>query len=160
MIPLLLEALKKRLAAGLGDLALVRQCKDGDKAGPPHIWIGDLPPKRSKEDWSALPGVILVPLSGHLGDEGGEAEVALICVVYNPEDGDGTGAEYDLGHLLSRITRLLLEALETKGCPLDDRFILLPDKSGKVLPWQKSEQQPKPFMQATMVSTWKYKGWE
>jgi hypothetical protein len=160
MIPLLLSAMKKKLTVGLGDLSLVHQSKDGDKAGPPHIWIGDLPPKRSGQDWSGLPCVLLVPLSGHLDDGWGEVEVALICIVYNQEEGDATGGEFDLANLISGVTRLLLDALETRGCPLDDRFNLVPDKRGEVLPWQKSEQQPKSFTQATMLSLWRYKSWE
>lgn len=160
MIPLLLEAMKKTLIEGLRDLPMVHQCKEGDKARPPHVWIGDLPPKRSDKDWGALPCVLLVPLSGHLNEDGGEVEVALICIVYNPEQGDSAGAEYDLANLMSKVAQLLIEALESKGCPLDDRFVLKPDKRGQILPWQKSDQQPKPFTQATIISTWRYKSWE
>ena len=160
MIPLLLEAMKKKLSEGLSDLPLVHQGKDGDKAAPPYVWVGDLPPKRSEKDWSALPCVLLVPLSGHHGDEGAETEIALICIVYNPEKGDGSGGENDLANLLSKVVGLLIDALDSKGHPLDDRFILRPDNRGRVLPWQKSDQQPKPFLQATIISTWRYKGWE
>ena len=160
MIPLLLEAMKKTLTDGLSSLSLVHQSEHGDKVGPPHVWIGDLPPKRNGKDWSALPCVLLVPLHGHHGDEGAETTVALICIVYNPEGGDGTGGETDLALLLSKVAGLLIDALDSKGCPLDDRFILQPDDRGRILFWQKSDQQPKPFTQATMTSTWRYKGWE
>lgn len=160
MIPLLLQSLRERLTKGLNGLSLVHQVEQGYKAGPPHIWIGDLPPKRSPKDWGGLPCILLMPLSGHYGDEGAVVEVALICVVFNPEEGDGTGGENDLSILLSAVTGLLIDALESKGCPLADRFILEPDSRGRVLAWQKSDQQPKPFIQATMTSTWRYKGWE
>ena len=160
MIPLLLATMKDKLTKGLGVLSLVHQGKDGDAAGPPHVWIGDLPPKRDGKDWGGLPCVLLVPLSGHHNDEGAEVEVALICIVYNPEKGDGTGGESDLANLLSRVTAILIDALDSRGRPLDDRFILQPDHRGRVLPWQKSDQQPKPFTQATIISTWRYKGWE
>lgn len=160
MIPLLLEAMKEKLAAGLNSLSLVHQSEQGDIVGPPHIWIGDLPPKRKNNQWTGLPCVLLTPLSGHQGEEGAVVEVALICVVFNPEEGDGSGGENDLAVLLSAVTGLLIEAQASKGCPLADRFILEPDGRGRVLHWQKSDQQPKPFIQATMTSTWRYKGWE
>ncbi len=160
MIPLLLEAMKAKLMAGLKDLSLVHQSEQGNKAGPPHVWIGDLPPKRNPKDWSGIPCALLTPLGGHHSEEGAAADVALICVVFNPEDGDGSGGENDLANLISKITGLLIEALDSKGCPLDGRFVLEPDRQGRILPWQKSDQQPKPFIQATMTSTWRYKGWE
>ena len=160
MIPLLLEAMQEKLTAGLSGLALVHQSGEGHKAGPPHVWIGDLPPKRTGKDWTGLPCVLLVPLAGHHDEEGAEVEVALICVVFNPEDGDGTGGENDLSVLLSKVAGLLIDALDSRGCPLADRFVLTPDNRGRVLFWQKSEQQPKPFIQATITSTWRYKSWE
>lgn len=160
MIPLLLKAIQEKLADGLKTLPLVHQGEGGNKAAPPHIWIGDLPPKRNSKDYSNLPCILLVPLGGHHSEEGAVVEIALICVCFNPEEGDGTGGENDLANLLSKVTELLIDALESKGCPLDDRFILEPDRQGRILPWQKSDQQPKPFIQATMTSTWRYKGWE
>lgn len=160
MITLLLEAMKHKLMSDLKNLSLVHQSESGDKAGPPHVWIGDLPAKRGQKNYSGLPCVLLTPLSGHHDEEGAEATVAIICVVYNPEEGDGSGGENDLANLLSKVTGLLIDTLDSKGCPLDGRFVLTPDSRGRVLPWQKSDQQPKPFIQATMTSTWRYKGWE
>ena len=160
MIPLLLESLKKKLTEGLREMALVHHSKDGDKTGPPYVWVGDLPPKRDPKDFSGLPCVLLVPLASYIDNGMGEVDIALICVIYNPEKGDAMGAECDLANVLSRVRGLLIDALESKGRPLDGRFVLVPDQHGNVLAWQKSDQQTRPFIQATMSSVWQYKDLE
>lgn len=155
-------AIKEHLASALSGLSLVIQAANGEKkAGPPCIWIGDLPPKRGKDKPDReIPCVIIIPLAGHQEDGCGIEAVALVCIVFNPEDGDGEGGENDLSVLISTIQGALMPALESAGEPLSRRFILEPDNRGRVLPWEKSGQQPRPFLQATITSQWRYKGWE
>lgn len=155
-------ALKKHLETELAGLNLVHQSDDGrDQAGPPRVWIGDLPPKRRKDAAGReIPCVVIVPHAGHQEDGHGMETVALVCIVYNPEDGDGEGGENDMSILISGIFKALMPALESKGRPLANRFVLEPDNRGRILPWEKSGQQPRPFLQAAITSQWRYKGWE
>ena len=67
------------------------------------------------------------------------------------------GAEQDLAILMSCITRVLGSCRET---PLERRFQLVPDHRGRLLAWEKAETNPKPFLQAAMLSHWTMKGWE
>lgn len=123
-----------------------------------QVFIGDLPPKQVNNKQQDIPCIVIVPLSGH--QEGGEVitSLALICIVYNPDGRDSEAAEADLATLLSGIVGAL--APFSQGVPLDDRFELEPDSRGRLLPWVKSENQARPFLQVTMTSQWKFKGWE
>ena len=137
----ILPALKACLTDGLADLHLLGQTAEGDAVQPVQAFIGDLPPPENGR--KPFPCVILVPVSGH-HEEGGEtAVIALICCVYNPEPGDAEGPEQDLAILMSGIVR-----------------VLVPDHRGRLLAWEKAETNPKPFLQAAMLSHWTMKGWE
>lgn len=157
----LTKTLKGHLANTLAGLKLVRQAAGQDQAGPPQVWIGDLPPKRGKDAVAReLPCVIVIPYGGHQEEGAAVETIAMVCIVYNSEEGDGEGGENDLATLISAVYEALMPALESKGLPLAKRFVLEPDYRGRILPWEKSSQQPRPFLQATITSQWRYKGWE
>lgn len=150
----ILPALKTCLTDGLADLHLLGQTAEGDAIQPVQVFIGSLPqPEASKP----FPCVILMPVSGHHGGGVENICITLICCVYNPEPGDAEGAEQDLAILMSGITRVLGACRET---PLERRFQLVPDHRGRLLAWEKAETNPKPFLQAAMLSHWTMKGWE
>ena len=151
----ILPALKACLTDGLADLHLLGQTAEDDAVQPVQVFIGDLPPPENGR--KPFPCVILVPVSGHHEEWGETAVIALICCVYNPEPGDAEGAEQDLAILMSGITRVLGACRET---PLERRFQLVPDHRGRLLAWEKAETNPKPFLQAAMLSHWTMKGWE
>lgn len=158
MSSLLAGKIKEHLDEGLKNLMLLGQSSAGLEKRPPKVWIGDLPPKRKDKDSRELPCVLIVPLAGHFEEGSMVMTVALLCVVYNQEDTDGAGAETDLLNLISKIAELLLPA--GQGTPIARRFILEPDERGRLLAWTKSENQPKPFVQADIITTWRYKAWE
>ncbi len=164
MSPLFLPALKARLLADLADLRLdwrgsgecVEPCR------PVRVFIGDLPPKkRHAGDTDKLddrfPCVLLVPVSGHSNDGEDAVTVALICGVYCGEEGDAEGAEMNLALLLSRIRQSLTPCLKT---PLERRYRLTGDAKGRLFPWEKSDMQPRPYIQATVMTEWRMKGLE
>lgn len=166
---LLHTLLKAHLIAALSSVRLAGQARVGEQVGPPRVYIGGLPPKRrpqGEDDPREVPCVVIVPHRGRLEiDSGGaitEESVGLICVVYNSGDdavdGDFEGVEADLANLVSAVIGALLPCAE--GRPLARRFVLVPDDQGKMLAWAKAEEQPRPFLQATIVSTWNFKGWE
>ena len=154
---LLTQKIKEHLEAGLADLPLLGQTSSGLEKRPAKVWIGDLPPKRKDKESRELPCVLIVPLAGHFEEGAMVMTVALLCVVYNNEEDDGTGAETDLLSLISKIAQLLLPA--GQGAPIANRFILEPDEKGRLLSWTKSENQPKPFVQADIITTWQFKSW-
>ncbi|UQZ90693.1 hypothetical protein C4J81_16380 [Deltaproteobacteria bacterium Smac51] len=155
----LINSLKKHLTEATADLKLVAQSDGGDILVPPRIWTGDLPPKKKNGSVREIPCVVIVPFSGHMDSEQFScAAIALICCVYNPEDGDSTGGETDLAALISKVSGALYPA--SQGVPLAGRYILGPDLSGRLLHWEKGDTQPRPFLQATITSHWSYKGWE
>lgn len=170
MSAVLLMRLKAHLEAVLLPILLLGQSNDGDVDCAAQVFIGDMPPKRQHRGRPGqppsaegdagrnLPCVVLVPVAGH--QEGGEnvETVALICVVYNPQSRDAEAAEADLGVMLSAIAGALTPC--ANGEPLSKRFTLEADSRGRLLPWVKSEAQPKPFLQATITSVWRYRGWE
>ena len=169
MIAMFLPALKARLLAGLADLRLDWRDSapaDADAEAAParavRIFIGDLPPKkRGSGDTEALddrfPCVVLVPLSGQTDSGEDAVSVALICGVYCGEEGDAEGAETDMILLLSRIRQSLAPCLKE---PLEARYRLTPDEKGRLCPWEKSDMQPRPYMQATLMTCWRMKGLE
>lgn len=168
MSAVLLMRLKNHLEEALQSVLLLGQSDDGDVDCAAQVFIGDMPPKRqhrgrpgqppSDDSGRNLPCVVLVPVAGH--HEGGEnvETLALICVVYNPQSRDAEAAEADLGVMLSAIAGALTPC--ANGVPLAKRFTLEADSRGRLLPWVKSEAQPKPFLQATITSVWRYRGWE
>ncbi|WP_300908886.1 hypothetical protein [uncultured Desulfovibrio sp.] len=176
MSPFFLPALKARLLADLADFRLEGRgsspCRqDGGQprsATGRHpdrsvqIFIGDVPPKKRRPgDAEALddpfPCVVLIPLSGQA--DGGEdaVTVALVCGVYCGEEGDAEGAETTLALLLSRIRQSLAPCLKT---PLERRYRLTEDAKGRLFPWEKSDMQPHPYIQATVMTHWRMKGLE
>jgi hypothetical protein len=165
MSALLQKRLKEHLVAALAPLKLagapLPEENVSDASCPPQVFVGDMPPKR-KDKTRDVPCVVLIPLTGHHEVEEGHTEavsvIALVCVVFNPEEGDAEGGEADLAALLSAITGTLLPCAQ--GVPLAKRFVLEADSKGKLLSWVKGEEQPRPFLQATMTSQWRYKGWE
>lgn len=153
MQPAFITVLQKHLEQALASLPLVRQ---NETVRPPRIFIGDLPVKQTERD--DIPCVLLMPVSGY--QQGGEAgiSVGLICCVYNNEEGDREGAEMDIALLLSAVTQALMPCVTA---PLASRYRLVPDpRTGFLLPWEKSDTQPRPFMQATLLSIWRMKGLE
>jgi hypothetical protein len=168
MSALLQKRLKEHLEAALAPLKLAgaplpsEEGNVSDASCPPHVFVGDMPPKRKDKALRDVPCVLLIPLTGHHEVEEGYTEavsvIVLVCVVFNPEEGDAEGGEADLAALLSAITGALLPCAQ--GVPLAKRFVLEPDSKGKLLSWVKGEEQPRPFLQATMTSHWRYKGWE
>lgn len=158
MNPLLAPLLKEHLSRELSSLTLVGQSGQEDAARPPQVFIGDLPAKRREKDAREIPCVVIVPLSGFQQEGACVTEVALICAVYNKEEGDGEGVEGDMALLLNALTRALVPC--ANGAPLGRRFNLVSDQKGRMLPWSKDDKQPQPFMQAIMTSTWNSKGWE
>lgn len=158
MNPRLLPLLQAHLQQALSTLTLVGQSGKDDIPRSPQIFIGDLPTKRREKDAREIPCVVIVPLSGHQQDGATVAEVALVCAVYNKEEGDAAGCEGDMALLLSAITRALVPC--ANGAPLGRRFNLEADSKGRLLPWTKDDKQPQPFMQAVMTSLWTGQGWE
>lgn len=171
MSAVLLARLKSRLEEALRPILLLGQSDDGDTECAAQVFIGDMPPKRqhrpkagqpsSSHESDAgrnLPCVVIVPVAGH--QEGGEnvETLALICVVYNPQSRDAEAAETDLAVMLSTVGGALVPC--ANGEPLAKRFTLEEDSRGRILPWVKSEAQPRPFLQATITSVWRYRGWE
>lgn len=184
MNPLFLLALKKHLEESLADLTL--ESRDStDAPRQVQIFIGDLPPKKrrpgssEKKDTNGLapsqmqgasggkatpeklddyfPCVVLVPASGQLDSGEDVVTVAVIYGVYCPEDGDAEGAEMDHGVLLSRIKQSLYPCLKS---PLDARYRLTEDAKGRLFPWEKSDLQPRPYIQSTLMTHWRMKGLE
>lgn len=166
MIAMFLPALKARLLTDLAELRLALRPSavsgSGEEFRTVQIFIGDLPPKRRRSgDTEALddrfPCVVLVPLSGQT--ESGEDAVtaALICGVYCGEEGDAEGAETDMALLLSRIRQSLAPCLKE---PLEARYRLTPDEKGRLFSWEKTDMQPRPYMQATLMTQWRMKGLE
>ncbi len=157
MNPALPLALKKALETALADLALERQGGrgKGDAQRPARVFIGDLPAK--KEEVHDLPCVLVIPAQGW--EEGGEscATVGLVCCVYNGEDGDREGAEMDMALLINAATRALMPFRQT---PLERKFRLVPDAEGRYLRWDKTDTQPRPYAQASLISHWRMKGVE
>lgn len=171
MSAVLLMRLKSHLEKALRPILLLGQSDDGDVECAAQVFIGDLPPKRQhrarpgqqpssgeSDAGRNLPCVVIVPVAGH--QEGGEnvETVALICVVYNPQSRDAEAAEADLAVMLSTVTGVLAPC--ANGDPLAKRFSLDEDNRGRILPWVKSEAQPRPFLQTTITSVWRYRGWE
>ncbi len=174
MSPFFLPALKARLLADLADLRLDRRAPVSFSAPAPaaraasvdgfpaQVFIGDLPPKKRRPCDAEKPGepfpcVVLIPLSGQT-DSGEDAmTVALICGVYCGEEGDAEGAETDMALLLSRIRQSLAPCLKA---PLDGRYRLTPDEKGRLFPWEKTDTQPRPYLQATVMTHWRMKGLE
>lgn len=166
MNPLFLPTLKARLLADLADLRLDWRgpVPDGEAepSRPVQVFIGDMPPKKRRPGDAEKPGdrfpcIVLAPVSGQT--DGGEdaATVALIYGVYCGEDGDAEGAEMDSALLLSRIRQSLFPCLKS---PLDRRYRLAEDAKGRLFPWEKSDMQPRPYVQATVMTHWRMKGLE
>lgn len=170
MSAVLLARLKSRLEEALRPIFLLGQSDDGDTECAAQVFIGDMPPKRQHRSRTGqqpasegdagrnLPCVVIVPIAGH--QEGGEnvETLALICVVYNPQSRDAEAAEADLAVMLSTVGGALAPC--ANGEPLARRFNMEEDSRGRTLPWVKSEAQPRPFLQATITSVWRYRGWE
>lgn len=167
MSAVLLMRLKEHLEEALRPVLLLGQSDNGDVECAAQVFIGDMPPKRQQRSKPGqnvddtgrnLPCVVIVPVAGH--QEGGEAveTLALICVVYNPQSRDAEAAEADLAVMLSTVTGALAPC--ANGVPLAKRFNLEADPRGRLLQWVKSEAQPRPFLQATITSVWRYRGWE
>lgn len=165
MIALLLTEIQKRLVADLADLSLRHQGRtpSEDFAGPPHVWIGDTPPKNG--DKPIFPAVVLIPVGAYQNETDGLCTVAIDmdCTVYNIEGdgkkkGDTEGGEYDMANLMGWITRSLIKCSLTRGKGewLVNKYYLVPDPSGKVLYWQKYAEQTRPLLQAVMHSVWQF----
>ncbi len=162
MNPFFLKAVKTRLETDLADLML--ENRNGDQSSLRHVkfFIGDLPPKQrrtteveSPED--PFPCVVIVPASGH-GDGGEDVvSVALIYGIYCPESGDAEAAEMDHALLLSRIRQSLFPCCKA---PLEQRYRLTEDTKGRLFPWEKSDMQARPYIQATVMTHWRMKGLE
>ena len=160
--------LKAHLEEALRPILLLGQSDAGDVECAAQVFIGDMPPKRqnrakpgqppSDDSGRNLPCVVIVPVTGRQEDGESVTTVALICVVYNPQSRDAEAAEADLAVMLSTVTGALAPC--ANGEPLARRFNLEADSRGRLLPWVKSEAQPRPFLQATMTSIWRYRGWE
>lgn len=178
-----LPSIQQALAAYLSDLSLTKharkevhknfvkatrgqqeqQTTDQSKAQPENaeqppipVYIGDLP-EDAKE--SPFPCVILLPLSGFA--EGGEffEELAIMAGVYNGEKGDAEGQEMELSLLIGHIAHFLHEALED---PINNQFTCIRDERGRYMRWQRTDiiNQPSPFAQATLITTWSMLGWQ
>lgn len=166
MSAVLLMRLKSCLEEALRPVLLLGQSDKGDVECAAQVFIGDIPPKRqhkpgqkaSDDSGRNVPCVVIVPVAGHQEKGEGVETLAFICVVYNPDSRDAEAAEGDLAVLLSTVTGALAPCAE--GVPLAKRFTLEADARGRLLPWVKSEDQPRPFLQATITSIWRYRGWE
>lgn len=168
MSAILLPKLQAHLEAALRSVRLLGQSDAGDVECNAQVFIGDMPPKRQhkpspgqpsvNDTGRNLPCIVLVPLTGHQESGEGVETVALICVVYNPQSRDAAAAEADLGVMVSTVTGALAPCAE--GMPLFSRFALEADARGRLLHWVKAEEQPRPFLQATITSIWRYRGWE
>ncbi len=150
----LLVALKKRLHVDLSAMSLLGSGTEGAVIRPVHVHIGNLPPARSG-DPAPQPFVLLAPVSGYLREGESTARVACVCSVYNPEEGDAEGAEMDMAALLSELARSLAPCCKM---PLEGRYRLTPDEKGRLFPWEKSDMQPRPYLQATVMTCWRMKG--
>lgn len=166
MSPFFLPALKARLLADLADLRLDRRGPDVTGETPElsrsiQIFIGDLPPKKRAVGAESVdepfPCVVLIPASGQTDSGEDAVTVALVCGVYCGDAGDAEGAETDMALLLSRIRQSLTPC---RAQPLDRRYRLTEDAKGRLFPWEKSDLQPRPYMQATVMTHWRMPGLE
>lgn len=159
MLATFLPALKAHLVSALAPLHLIRPKDKNTEAtlSAPQVFIGDLPSKQA--DREDFPCVLLVQVGGGQGEGETQLTVGLICCVYNAEEGDREGAEMDMALLISAVTQALMPCAAS---PLNRRYRLVPDPRGQdtFLPWKKSDEQPRPYMQATIVSHWRMKGFE
>ena len=170
MNPYLLTAIKNRLEKDLADLHLVWRAPAPEPdpvplattPRPVQVFIGDLPPKKRRSGTvepldESFPCIVIAAVSGHW--DGGEdmATVALIGGIYAPEEGDAEGAEMDMAVLFSRIRQSLFPC---RKHPLEERYRLTEDTRGRLFPWEKSDMQPRPYMQATLLTHWRMKGLE
>lgn len=173
-----LLALKARLLADLADLRLDWRgpAVEGEEepARAVQIFIGDLPPKKrrpalaDKKEASAgkpppekiddyFPCIVLVPTSGQEDQGEDVVSVGVIYGVYCAADGDAEGAEIDHWVLRSRIKQSLFPCRKQA---LDDRYKLVKDEKGRLFPWEKSDLQARPYIQATLMTCWRMKGLE
>lgn len=166
MNPFFLPALKARLLADLADLRLDWRGSvpegEAEPSRPVQVFIGDLPPKKRRPGDAEKPGepfpcVVLIPASGQTDDGEDAVTVALVCGVYCGDAGDAEGAETDMALLLSRIRQSLTPCRKEA---LDRRYRLTEDAKGRLFPWEKSDMQPRPYIQATVMTHWRMKGLE
>lgn len=160
---LLLQALRDYLQPRLAELPLAIHGRDAkgcpmpqddgkESMRPCAVYLGSMPPT-SQEAISAAPFIVLQPLEGHdTGDHFENARVAIrLCIVAE----DDEAAENDLLNLLSQI-RLWL--LELPGGALG-KFRLLPyGEDNTRLPWERPDEQIRPFLQAHIFTEWQTHG--
>lgn len=121
-----------------------------------NIFIGDFPPKKNISD-HPFPAVLIIPVSGysHAGQD--VVSVALVPCIYCGEAGSAETAEMDMALLISIIKRALAPCEKE---PLCARYKLEKDSKGTLFTWKKSDLQPRPFMQASLMTDWIMKGLE
>lgn len=156
MNPFLLLALKTHLLTNLDERHFVGKGPDNvDSLQSAQVFIGGLPPQNPQRE--SYPHVLIIPRQGHACQGETVVTVALVCGIYNPEPGDAEGAEMDMALLLSRIRQSLFPCVK---CPLDSRYRLTEDAKGRLFFWEKTDAQPRPYMQATLMTHWRMKGLE
>lgn len=164
MNPFFLKTLQEHLTAMLADFRLEWR-GEGDAPegyGVINVYVGDLPPKKRRPGTQgaladSFPCVVLVPVSGESLNGEESVTVALVCGVFCGEGGDAEGAETDCALFLSRLRQALWPCFKK---PLDNRYRMAPDEKGRQFPWEKSDLQPRPYIQAAMMTRWCMKGLE
>ncbi len=164
MNPFFLKTLQKHLIERLADFRLEWRGEGDapDGYGAVRIHVGDLPPKQRRPGMvgrlaDSFPCVVLVPVSGESVSGEDAVSVALVCAVFCGEEGDAEAVETDCALLLSRLRQALQPCLKQ---PLDQRYRLTTDDKGRLFPWEKSDLQPRPYLQATLMTRWCMKGIE
>lgn len=143
-----LRALRKELEKPLATLPLEQ--RQDDKAAPPPVYIGQLPP-RSRAETGAF--VLLQPLSGKQDEDSFHlVDVAIRVCVYNS---GLEAAENDLFNLLELIRR---ELAPFRQQSMDGKYVLIAGDG--LLPWTRPDDQAQPYLEAYIISTWKLWGYE
>lgn len=151
----LMLALKAHLDNEFINLPLASRMRDAsaDIHRPPKIYIGQLPAKSGQLAYEA-PFLLVQAMNGSDSTDGwAEAEIALRFVVYND---DTEGAENDLHNFVAFCRHSLLAFRQVA---LNERFVLA-EKEGAYLPWTRPDEQAPPFLEAYVISNWKFQGWE
>lgn len=151
----LMRGLRQHLENEFVNLPLVSRLRDSAESHlrKPAVYIGQLPAKSAQAAYEA-PFVLLQPMNGADTIDGwAEVELALRFVIFNDET---EGAENDLHNFVAFCRHALMRF---RQLPLDEKFVLQ-EKEGMFLPWTRPDDQAPPFLEAYVISNWKFQGWE
>ncbi len=158
---LLQKALQAHLTQSLAVLPLETKIKgrDGKNAEGEHtrtarVFVGDVPKRKAGQE-EVIPFVSVHEQAGHTGDHGmTRTELLLRCAIFSEDEED---AAQELSNLVQSVRHVLSPLCQH---PLDSRYRLLTDDKGRLLPWERPLEQPSPYAEAYILTTWEYKGFE